>query len=112
MGALRNLTIHDERRTDGSVRLSLSGELGTATTAALEDRLTGLRARRSPVSLDLSNLDSLDRTGLHMLIRMVGDARIKHWPLRIEPTVAPQVLSVFRLAHLDRFLEGGRPPSS
>lgn len=104
-----NLTIH-ESRLDDSVRLSLTGELDFATTPALENRLTGLRARRSPVRLDLSNLDSIDSTGLHMLIRMVGDARIKHWQLRIEPGVAPRVMSAFRLVHLDRFLEGDKPP--
>lgn len=51
------LTIH-ESRIDGSARLSLTGALDVASAPALEDRLTGLRARKSPVSLDRSNLDS------------------------------------------------------
>ena len=95
---------------NGRLRLSLTGTLDVASTPALEDRLTGLRARKSPVRLDLSNLDFIDSTGLHMLIRMVGDARIKHWQLGIEPAVAPQVMSAFRLVHLERFLEGDTPP--
>lgn len=111
MGPPSNLTI-DESRMDGSVRLSLTGKLDVATTPALEARLTGFRARKSPVRLDLSNLDFIDSTGLHMLIRMVGDARIKHWQLGIEPAVPPQVMSAFRLVHLERFLEGETPPSS
>ncbi len=109
IGPPPKLTIH-ESRIDGSVRLSLTGKLDIASTPTLEDRLTGLRARKSPVRLDLSNLDFIDSTGLHMLIRMVGDARIKHWQLRIDPAVAPQVMSVFRLVHLDRFLEADTPP--
>jgi anti-anti-sigma factor len=111
IGPPPNLTIH-ESRIDGTVLLSLTGELNVATTPALEDRLTGLRARRSPVRLDLSNLDSMDSTGVHMLIRMVGDARIKHWQLRIDPAVAPQVMSLFRLVHLNRLLEAAQPPIS
>jgi anti-anti-sigma factor len=82
----------------------LTGELDLATASVLEDRLAWLRARKSPVRLDLSHLDFIDSTGLHLLIRTVGDARIAHWQLRIEPDVAPQVMRLFRLVHLDRFL--------
>jgi anti-anti-sigma factor len=99
-----------ESRTNGSVRLSLTGELDLVATPVLEDRLTRLRATKSRVRLDLSNLDFIDSTGLHLLIRAVGDARIKHWQLRIEPDVAPQVMRLFRLVHLDHFLAGGEPP--
>jgi anti-anti-sigma factor len=89
---------------NGFVRLSLTGELDLRTAPALEDRLASLRATKSSVTLDLSCLDFIDSTGLHLLVRMVGDARIKRWQLRIDPDVAPQVMRVFRLAHLDRFL--------
>ena len=109
MGPPSNLTI-DESRMDGSVRLSLTGKLDVATTPALEARLTEFRARKSPVRLDLSNLDFIDSTGLHLLVRMVGDARIKRWQLRIEPDVSPQVKSLFRLVRLDRFLAADEPP--
>jgi anti-anti-sigma factor len=102
-------TIH-ESRMNGSVRLSLTGELDLGTAPVLEDRLTPLRATKSPVTLDLSRLDFIDSTGLHLLVRMVGDARIKHWQLRIDPDVSRQVMSVFKLVHLDRFLAGGEPP--
>jgi anti-sigma B factor antagonist/stage II sporulation protein AA (anti-sigma F factor antagonist) len=96
---------------NGSFRLSLTGELDLGTTPELEDRLTRLRAANSPVTLDLSRLNFIDSTGLHLLVRMVGDARIKHWQLRIEPDVSPQVTRVFRLVHLDRFLaRDDRPP--
>jgi anti-anti-sigma factor len=98
---------------NGSLRLSLTGELDLGTSPELEDRLTRLRATKSPVTLDLSRLDFIDSTGLHLLVRMVGDARMKRWQLRIEPDVAPQVMSVFRLVHLDRFLaRNDGPPIS
>jgi anti-anti-sigma factor len=109
MGPPRTFQIH-ESRTNGCLRLSLTGELDLVTAPVLEDRLTRLRATKSPVGLDLSHLDFVDLTGVHLLIQAVGDARIKHWQLRIEPDVAPQVMRLFRLVHLDRFLAGGGPP--
>jgi anti-sigma B factor antagonist len=96
------------------VRLSLTGELDLATTPMLEERLTRLRAVRSPVRLDLSKLDFIDSTGLHLLVRMVGEARIKRWPLEVEPEVAPQVMHLLKLMHLERIvMDGdGRPPGN
>jgi anti-anti-sigma factor len=93
-----------------TVRLSLTGELDLGAAPLLEDRLARLRAARSPVRLDLSHLDFIDSTGLHLLVRTVGDAQIKGWQLEIERDVAPEVLRLFRLVHLDRFVE--RAPAS
>jgi anti-anti-sigma factor len=107
MGPPPNFQIR-ESRTDGALRLSLTGELDFATTPVLEDRLARLRAKRAPVSLDLSQLEFIDSTGIRLLIQTVGDARIKRWQLRIEPDVAPQVMGLFRLVHLDRFLASGQ----
>jgi anti-anti-sigma factor len=109
MGPTPNFRIH-ESRMNGHLRLSLTGELDLVTTPVLEDRLARLRARKSPVGLDLSNLDFIDSSGLHLLIRTVGDARIKRWPFRIEPDVGPQIMRQLRLVHLDRFIAGREPP--
>jgi anti-sigma B factor antagonist len=95
-----------ETSVDGYLRLALTGELDLASTPLLEDRLTRLRAVKSPVRLDLSGLEFIDSTGLHMLVRTVGDARIKGWQLQIDPNVAPEVMRLFRLVHLDRFILG------
>ena len=96
-----------ETETDGSVTLTLTGELDLLSTPVLEDKLSRFRAFKSPVRLDLSKLEFIDSTGLHMLVRTVGDARIKKWKLQIEPEVSPQVRSAFRLAQLDRFIAPG-----
>ena len=86
-----------ESHVDGSLRLSLTGELDLSSTRVLEDRLARLRALRTPVRLDLSRLEFIDSTGIHLLIRTVGDARIKHWNVRIEPDVSRPVMSLFKL---------------
>jgi anti-anti-sigma factor len=101
-----SFAIH-ESQVDGYVRLTLTGELDLLATPVLEDRLSRLRAFKSPVRLDLSQLEFIDSTGLHLLVRTIGDARIKKWPLKIEPEVSPPVRSAFRLAQLDRFIAAG-----
>ena len=93
-----------ESPSGGSLRLSLTGELNLASAPKLEDRLARLRLRKSPVRLDLSKLEFIDSTGIHLLIKTVGEARIKGWPFQIEPDVRPQVMRVFRLAHLEHFV--------
>jgi anti-anti-sigma factor len=101
------LTIH-ESRSGLAVRLSLSGELDLGSAPLLEDRLARLRVAKSSVRLDLSRLEFIDSTGLHLLVRTVGDAQIKGWDLEIEPDVAPDVMRLFKLVHLDRFVQGSR----
>src|SRR5437764_13832542 len=96
-----------ESQVDGCVRLSVTGELDLLSTPVLEDKLSRFRAFKSPVRLDLSKLEFIDSTGLHMLVRTVGDARIKKWRLQIDPEISPQVKSAFRLAQLDRFMAPG-----
>jgi anti-anti-sigma factor len=93
-----------QSETNGALRLTLTGELDLGSTPILEDRLTSLRAMKTAVQLDLSKLEFIDSTGLHLLVRTVGDARIGGWQFEIEPDVAPRVMRLFRLVHLDRFV--------
>ena len=88
------------------MRLSLTGELDLLSSPVLDHRLASLRAARSPVRLDLSKLEFIDSTGLHLLVRTVGEARLKGWELAIDPDVSDPVRSAFRLVHLDRFIGG------
>jgi anti-anti-sigma factor len=93
-----------ESRIDGWLRLSLTGELDRAAAPTLENRLAPLRVRRARVRLDLSGLDFIDSSGIHLLVQTIGEARIKHWDVEIEPDLSPQVQRLFRLVHLDRFV--------
>ncbi len=94
----------DESRVKDCLRLTLTGELDMASIRVLEDRLARLRAKRDCVRLDLLQLEFIDGTGIRLLIQSVGDARIKGWEFRIERDVAPNVMSVFRLVHVERFI--------
>jgi anti-anti-sigma regulatory factor len=48
-----------------------------------EARRARLRAKKSAVWRDLSKLEYIDSTGIHLLIQTVGEARIKGWPFQI-----------------------------
>jgi anti-anti-sigma factor len=88
---------------DAQVTLSLRGELDMASTRILEDRLTPLRAKKRPVLLDLAHLQFIDSTGLHLLVRAVGDARMNGWQLQIAPELSPTVSRLFKLVHFNPF---------
>src|SRR5437588_12615420 len=92
-----------ENRDHGELRLSLQGELDFASTRVLDDRLPRLRAKKRAVRLDLSKLEFIDSTGLHLLIRSVGDARTNGWRLEIEPELSVTVSRLFKLVHFDPF---------
>lgn len=109
-GPPSSLTINESQTRD-YVRLSLTGELDLGSAPILEQRLASLRAIKSPVHLDLSQLDFIDSTGLHLLVRTIGDAQIKGWELEIERDVAPEVMRLFKLVHLDRFVLGAQGPA-
>jgi anti-anti-sigma factor len=105
-GLPSTFAIQESAATGGEegLRLTLTGELDLRAAPELEDRLTRLRATRTPVSLELSRLQFIDSTGLGLLVRTVGDARIKRWRFQIEPDLPPQVLGLFKLVQLDHFL--------
>jgi anti-anti-sigma factor len=96
-----------ESRLNGRLRLSLSGQLDLASTPVLEDRLARLRALKNPVSLDLSRLDFIDSTGLHLLIREFGEARVKRWELQIERDLSHQLMRLFKLVHIEHLVRDG-----
>jgi anti-anti-sigma factor len=95
-----------ERQDDDALRLLLTGELDLVSTPELEERLSQLRAEKLAVRLDLSKLEFIDSTGLHVLIKAIKDAQSDDWLLRIDPEMAPQVMHLCELVHLDRLIPG------
>jgi anti-anti-sigma factor len=93
----------EESQQDAQITLSLRGELDMGSTRILEDRITRLRAKKHPVVLDLAELQFIDSTGLHLLVRAIGDARTDGWELRIGPELSPTVRRLFMLVHFNPF---------
>lgn len=93
----------EESQEDAQITLRLRGELDMGSTRILEDRLTRLRAKKRAVVLDLAELEFIDSTGLHLLVRTVADARTDGWNLSIAPEVSPTVRRLFGLVHFNPF---------
>lgn len=99
----------DEEMDGAWVRLRLSGELDLGSTPVLKRRLEELRAQRQAVRLDLSRLEFIDSSGIHLLISAFNDAR-DGWALAVEPSLSRQVGRTLRLANVERIIT--RPHSS
>ena len=94
----------DERHADGRVWLKLTGELDLATAPRLADRLHQLRAENRTVVVDLSGVEFMDSSGLHVLFDAVADARTGRWTLDVHGDLSPQVRRVFELMGLERVI--------
>jgi anti-anti-sigma factor len=85
-------------------RLTLTGELDIAAVPVLEECLGQLRAEHAAVRLDLAQLEFMDSSGLHLLLRCAEHARDDGWAFGIEPDVSPAVKRLFELAGVERLL--------
>jgi anti-sigma B factor antagonist len=107
------LTVTEDREGAQRVRLALAGELDLASRGPLEDRLGELAHAGVDVRLDLSRLEFIDSSGLHVLIDAYQTARRSGRQFEVEPTLRPPVLRVVQLIGLDRLLwpsaSGSRP---
>jgi anti-sigma B factor antagonist len=86
------------------LRLKLTGELDLGSAPVLRQRLAQLRAEQRPVRLDLSRLEFMDSTGIHLLLDAYHDARHDGWQLAIDPTLSPRIQRLFKLTGLDRII--------
>lgn len=100
-----NFAIVESHEGDG-LRLRLTGELDITSVPVLEDRLSRSRTNGVAVRLDLSELDFIDSSGLHALIRAMNEASADGWRLEIDRDVAAQARRLFELTGLDRLIPG------
>jgi anti-anti-sigma factor len=97
----------EERQEDRGLCLALEGELDMAAVPVLDARLDELRDRHAAVRLDLGRLEFIDSSGLHLLVRWIGDARRDGWDLEIGRDISPPVKRLFELVGLERLLDNG-----
>lgn len=88
------------------LRLRLVGELDLASAPLLKYRLERLRAEKRLVRLDLSGLDFVDSSGIHLLISAFENACANGWQLEVDPRLSPQTAHSLRLARLERLIAG------
>jgi anti-anti-sigma factor len=96
-GDNRLFAIAERDDPDGPRRLTLTGEVDMATAPELADRLRDLRDAQTAVRLDLSKLQFMDISGLHVLLGAVNDAQTDAWNLEIAPEVPHQIARLIEL---------------
>jgi anti-anti-sigma factor len=75
---------------DGTVRVSLRGELDLAGSRQMEDSMAEIdRQDPSLVVVDLSGLAFIDSTGLRLLLQADARARERGYELVLRPGTAP-----------------------
>jgi anti-anti-sigma factor len=94
----------EERQEASGRRLTLTGELDIAAVPVLEERLEQLRADHAVVRLDLAQLQFIDSSGLHLLLRCAEHAREDGWAFEINRDVSSAVKRLFELAGVERLL--------
>jgi anti-anti-sigma factor len=92
--------IHESHAPD-LIRLRLVGELDIATAPVLTERLNRLPLDALVVRLDLSELEFIDSSGLHVLLEATRDSG---GLVEVDPHVAPQVRRLLELTHTDRLI--------
>src|SRR5687768_6044908 len=75
----------EERRRDGTVVLTLHGELDLASVDIVRARLDELRAAGEPVLLDLDALDFMDSSGLRLVLNAAEASDAAGWPFSLTP---------------------------
>jgi anti-anti-sigma factor len=83
--------IHEHAELDGTVRLTLLGDLDLTAADTLSTRLAALKTSGYPARLDLSKLAFIDSPGLQTLLLALTDARWTGWQLDFAPKVSPSV---------------------
>jgi anti-sigma B factor antagonist len=76
--------IRESRDDDGTVRLTLIGELDIAVADALQDRLRQYADSGQAVRLDLSELEFIDSSGVQAVVLGLRDARRRGHALEVD----------------------------
>ena len=87
----------DEGTDDGTVVLTLHGELDLASADEVHRRLDALFGARTPTRLDLDDLAFMDSSGLRVVLQAAESGRTGEWAFTLTPG-SQQVRQLFRSA--------------
>jgi anti-anti-sigma factor len=94
-----------QKRTDSALSLSIAGELDMRTTDVLWQQLEeSLASGISELTLDLTDLEFMDSTGLRLLIRLNDRSQDETWRLRLLFPKAESAALVLRVTGTDAAL--------
>jgi anti-sigma B factor antagonist len=108
------LRIMERTAADGTVVLTVQGEIDLATVGRLEERLSGACERDGAVRIDLRRVRFLDCLGVRLLVaqherRLARGCRIEFVP---GPPVVQRVFELTGMLERLRFVDVARGPRS
>ena len=99
-------TLQVSTTAEGVVRVAIEGDLDSVTTRGLRDELQALLKRKPRrIEIDLSQLHTIDSSGVGMVVSLYKGVRAQGGQLTITG-LRDQPLAIFRLLKLDRGLLG------
>ena len=89
--ARRAVVTREHPELDGTLRLTLLGDVDVTAGEKLSARLAELKAFGQRVRIDLSRLTFIDSSEIRALLVALTDARWSGWQLEVAPEVSPGV---------------------
>jgi anti-sigma B factor antagonist len=84
----------------GRIRLAPCGELDIGTVPEFVHALQAQRGTAAEVTLDLSELEFIDSTGMRALLEAIRDAQSDGWNLAVRPDMRREVRRALDIAGL------------
>jgi anti-anti-sigma factor len=84
----------------GRIRIAPCGELDIGTVGEFTHALQAQRGTAAEVTLDLSDLEFIDSTGMRAIVEAIRDAQSDGWNLAVLPTMRRDVRRAFDIAGL------------
>ena len=95
----------DTSAENGSVRISLSGEIDLANVTAVEEEiLAAVSGQLTAVSVDLTNLTYMDSVGIRMLFDLVSNLEKSHIALVLITPFGSPTRRMIKLSGLESFV--------
>jgi anti-anti-sigma factor len=95
----------DTSAENGSVRISLSGEIDLANVAAVEEEiLAAVSGQLTAVSVDLTNLTYIDSAGIRLLFDLVSNLEKSHIVLVVITSFGSPTRRLIELSGLESFV--------
>jgi anti-anti-sigma factor len=95
----------DTSAENGSVRISLSGEIDLANVAAVEEEiLAAVSGQLTAVLVDLTNLTYIDSVGIRLLFDLVSNLEKSHIVLVVITSFGSPTRRLIELSGLESFV--------
>jgi len=103
-GAITDLKLETVQTTDGAT-VRCSGRINSATSAQLQKTVRALMPETKSITLDLSDVNHMDSSGLGTIVGLYISAKRQHCDLKLV-NLNQRLKELFRITKLGKIFEG------